>query len=318
MPEAFKFPDEKEETVDASAETEFEIEGEEDIEVVDDTPEEDRGRERIDPPEDVTEEELTSYSNKVKTRIQHFARSYHDERRAKEAALREREELERIAQKLLEENRTLKGTVGKSQTALVAQAKRVVENELNAAKAAYRTAYENGDADKLLEAEDKLAAARTKVARLEAYEKSSLQKPQGDLQQGSGTQQQAPAAPPRQPAAPPDPKAQDWAAKNTWFGQDDEMTAFALGVHNKLVKDGVDPRSDAYYERLNTRIQQAFPEQFGKKTKGSNVVAPATRSSAPKKVRLTKSQVAIAKRLGVPLAEYAKQVAEEIRREAND
>jgi hypothetical protein len=115
-------------------------------------------------------------------------------------------------------------------------------------------------------------------------------------------------------AAQPDPKANAWQRANPWFGQDDEMTAFALGVHRKLVNGGLDPRADEYYERLNARLRQVYPEQFGEKradTKPATVVAPATRSSGPRKVRLSKTQEALAKRLGVPLEEYARQLVKQ-------
>lgn len=294
-----------------------------DIEIVDDTPPEDRGREPSEPPEDVTEEELERYSEKVRKRIQHFAKGYHDERRAKETAARERAELERLAKQLYEENQKLKGTVGKSQTALLDQAKKVVQNELTAAKGKYREAYEAGDADKILEAEDALASARAKAEKLNNLRPQTLQTPKDDIQVDSDRSE----PPPRQAPAPSvDPKAEAWAKQNEWFGSDEEMTSFALGTHQKLVKNGVDPTSDEYYEKLNSRMRQVFPENFGEaesKPEGGKpqnrnpVVAPATRSRAPKKVTLTKSQVAIAKRLGVPLKAYAEQLAEEMRKSKN-
>lgn len=319
--EGYNFPDEDVE-VDAGGMQPLQKPGKEEtdddfeVEVIDDTPEQDRDREPGEPPEEVTEDELLSYSEKVRRRIQHFSKGYHDERRAKETALRERQELERIARQLVEENQRLKGDYGKSQTVLMQQAKRVVETEMAQAKAAYKQAYENGDSDKLVEAEEKLATARSKAQRLAAFEKNSLQNTNSGVQQPQRSQNPAPAQ--QKPASvPPDPKAQDWAKQNRWFGQDDEMTSFALGLHNKLVKDGVDPKSDTYYERLNARMREVFPNQFGSTGNKGSVVAPATRSTAPKKVKLTKSQVAIAKRLGVPLNIYAQKVAEQMRKEAN-
>lgn len=294
-----------------------------DVEIVDDTPPEDRGREPSEPPQDVTEEELERYSEKVRKRIQHFAKGYHDERRAKETAARERAELERVAKQLYDENQKLKGTVGKSQTALLDQAKKVVQSELSTAKSQYREAYEAGDADKILEAEDALASARAKADKLNNIRPQALQTPQHDTQLHNDRPE---SPPPQAPAPSVDPKAEAWAQQNDWFGKDEEMTSFALGTHQKLVKNGVDPTSDEYYERLNSRMRQVFPENFGEAEskpeggKGQNrntVVAPATRSRAPKKVTLTKSQVAIAKRLGVPLKAYAEQLAEEMRKSKN-
>jgi len=289
-----------------------------DIEVVDDTPKADRGRKASDPPEEVTDEELEEYSDKVQKRIKHFSKGYHDERRAKEAALRERQELERYTQQLVEENRTLKGTVGKNQTALLDQAKQTIDVELAQAKKAYKDAYEAGDSDAVLEAQENLTNAKIKADRLNNIKLPPLQEDSLDIDSSNDINNDAPVQ--------VDERAADWAKSNTWFGTDDEMTSFALGLHNKLVKSGVDPRSDDYYEALDTRMQQVFPENFDsmsndaeeddeKRTpkRQANVVAPATRSTAPKKVVLTQTQVSLAKRLGVPLDEYAKQVAIQMR-----
>ena len=290
-----------------------------DIEVVDDTPKADRGRKASDPPEDVTEDELEEYSEKVQKRIKHFSKGYHDERRAKEAALRERQELERYAQQLVDENRNLKNTVGRNQTALLDQAKQSVSAELEAAKRSYKTAYESGDSDAVLEAQEKLTNAKIKAERLDSIKIPPLQEDGTPVGSESNTGNAAPA--------PVDERAAEWAKSNTWFGTDDEMTSFALGLHNKLVKSGVDPKSDDYYDALNARMRQVFPENFDDDSdegegdsvkrapkRQANVVAPATRSTAPKKVVLTQTQVNLAKRLGVPLKDYAAQVALEMRK----
>lgn len=296
------------ETADAS--------GEFDIEVVDDTPKKDRGRKPSDPPAEVTDEELEEYSEKVRKRIQHFSKGYHDERREKEKALRERQELERLAQQLVEENKKLKGTVGKNQTALLEQAKKNADAELLSAKKAYKDAYESGDSDAVLDAQEKLTEAKLRVERVNNFKLPALQEEETPVQNEVSD---TPA-----PAVTPDERALDWANQNTWFGSDDEMTSFALGLHNKLVKEGFDPKSDEYYERIDARMRQVFPDQFEdyepepeaeKPRRQSNVVAPATRSTSPKKVKLTQTQVNIAKRLGVPLELYAKKVAEEMRKQ---
>jgi len=292
--------------------------GELEIEVEDDTPEEDRGRKVSPPPKDVTDDELENYSEKVKSRIKHFSKGYHDERRAKEAALREREALEAYAKKLVEENNKLKGSVDESHNSLIQSAKKQVEGELAMAKRQYREAYDSGDPDAILEAQTMLNAAQIRMERvnsLKPKETRSLQRNETPVQ----TQVSAP-----QPQVERDEKAESWRDDNPWFGSDDEMTAFALGLHNKLTKDGVDPRSDEYYEKINTRMRQVFPDQFddgiedepaSTQRKSSNVVAPATRSTGPKKIRLTQSQIAIAKKLGVPLETYAKQAAELMRKQ---
>ena len=279
------------------------------VEVVDDTPKADRGRKVSDPPADVTEEELEEYSDKVRNRIKHFSKGYHDERRSKEQAIREREELETFAQKILEENKELKGTVGKNQTAMLEQAKRTAVNELETAKQAYKEAYEAGDSDAVVTAQEGLTSAKIKSDRLNNFKLPALQEDDTPV-----------TVPESTPAL--DPRAEDWAQANPWFGPAAEMTSFALGLHNKLVKSGVNPQSDDYYERLDSRMREVFPENFEDAEKPGNnkprrqttVVAPATRSTSPKTIRLRQSQINIAKKLGVPLDLYAKMVAEEMRK----
>jgi hypothetical protein len=318
----YTFPDEQEDKgieVESSsalkigeveAEEEKEIEVEVEVEVVDDTPKADRGRKASKPPEDLTDDELEDYSDKVRKRIQHFSKGYHDERRAKEASQRERQEMEAFAKTLVDENNKLKGSVEKNQAALLEQAKKNSAIEVLSAKRAYKRAYEAGDADKLLDAQDKLTNAKIKADKLGDFEPETLQ------------QAEIPVQIPQEAPIQPDTKASDWASENSWFGSDDEMTAYAMGVHSKLVKQGVDTTSDDYYETINSRMRNTFPEEFGEieeleerpSKRQSNVVAPATRSTAPRKVRLTQTQVAIAKKLGVPLDLYAKKVAEEMRK----
>ena len=311
-----KQPEPESETADESVESKGNDDaGDYEIEVVDDTPKKDRNRKPSEPPTDVTDEELEEYSEKVRKRIQHFSKGYHDERREKEKALRERQELERLTQQLVEENKQLKGTVGKNQTALLEQAKKNADAELNSAKKAYKDAYESGDSDAVLDAQEKLTEAKLRVERVTNFKLPALQENETPVQnEVSDTSA---------PAVTPDERAVDWANQNTWFGSDDEMTSFALGLHNKLVKEGLDPKSDEYYERIDSRMRQVFPDQFedyepepeaDKPRRQSNVVAPATRSTSPKKVKLTQTQVNLANRLGVPLELYAKKVAEEMRK----
>ena len=284
------------------------------VEVIDDTPKADQGRKASDPPEEVTEEELSDYSEKVRKRIKHFSKGYHDERRAKEQAIRTNQELEKYAQQLVEENKNLKTSHSKNQTVLLDQAKRTAEGELAQAKSAYKEAYEAGEADAVVEAQEKLTAAKIRTDRL-----NNIQLPLQD--------KETPVQADDKESAPVkvDERANEWAKANNWFGSDDEMTSFALGLHNKLVKTGMDPQSNEYYEAIDSRMREVFPSNFGdvekpdRKTpkRRANVVAPATRSTSPKKVVLTQTQVNLAKRLGVPLEDYAKQVAIEMRKSAN-
>ena len=299
----------KKSTEDESKSDDFEVE------VIDDTPKADRGRKVSEPPEEVTDEELEDYSDKVRNRIKHFSKGYHDERRAKETALREREELERYAQKLLEENKGLKSSQTKNQTVLLDQAKRSADSELEIAKREYKEAHEAGDTDALVEAQEKLTTAKIKSDRLNNIQLPSLQQEETTVEEVS-----------TQPApVQVDERANEWAKVNTWFGSDDEMTSYVLGLHNKLAKQGMDLQSDEYYETIDARMRKVFPEEFEdteeeeKVTpkRQANVVAPATRSTSPKKIVLTQTQVNLAKRLGVSLEDYAKQVAIEMRKDAN-
>ena len=292
--------------------------GEVEIEVEDDTPEADRGRKAAPPPEEVTNEELENYSDKVKDRIEHFSKGNHDERRAKEEAQREREALETYTKNLMAENKKLKGAVDQSHNTLIESAKKQVDSELAMAKNQYRQAYESGEPDAILEAQTALNTAQIRFEKINGLKPKQIQ-PLQPQETPVQTQVEAP-----QPQVQRDEKAEAWRDNNPWFGSDDEMTAFALGLHNKLTKEGVDPKTDTYYEKINTRMQQVFPDQFddgiedepeSTQRKSSNVVAPATRSTAPKKIRLTQSQIAIAKKLGVPLETYAKQAAELLRKQ---
>jgi len=306
--------DEPEEEVALDTEDE-DLDEEVEIEVIDDTPQADRGRKATEPPDDVTDEELEDYSDKVRKRIKHFSKGYHDERRAKEAAERERQELEQVAHRLIEENKNLKGAVSKNQEALLEQAKRTAAGEMILAKRAYKAAYEEGDSDKLVEAQEKMTNAKFKADKLSGISPEALQYRETPVKT-EGTEGYS------TPAPIIDDKANSWAATNKWFGQDDEMTSFALGLHNKLVKEGANPQTDEYYEKIDARMRQIFPDEFGEveveveqRKKRTNVVAPATRSTAPRKIRLTQSQLAVSKRLGLTPKQYAAQVAIDMRKQ---
>ena len=294
--ENFKFPDEK--APDKKEKVDFEVEGETEIEVVDDTPDEDKNRAPMkEPPQDVTEEELNQYSEGVKKRIQHFSKGYHEERRAKESAIREREEAIRAAQALAEENKRLQANLGKGQETLLEQAKLVVARELEDAKRKYKEAYESGDSDAVVSAQEGLTAAKIKAERVNNF-KPALQKTE------------TPVKP-----VQIDPKINAWKEQNPWFGSNRKMTAVALAVHQELVDSGVDPSGDDYLNKLNAEMRETFPDAFPQEKVKKSVVAPATRSTAPKKIVLTQSQVNIAKRLGLTNEQYARAVAEEQRKQ---
>lgn len=286
---------------------EFEVEGETpEIEVVDDTPEADRNRKPMEePPKEFSDDEIASYNDTVQKRIKHFTKGYHEERRAKEAAMRERDEAAKLAQSIIEENKRLKSTVTQNQEALLEQAKRATQVELEQAKEQYKKAYDMGDADALVAAQESLTSAKIKADRVANFKLPSLQEDTPQLKSES--------EPVRNQPVQYDRRAEEWRGRNTWFGPDEGMTAYALAVHNKLVKSAnIDPTSDEYYQRIDAEMRQRFPENFDSSdapTQKKSVVTPATRSTAPKKIVLTQSQVNFAKRANIPLEVLAKEVA---------
>tara|TARA_R110000772_G_scaffold10966_1_gene34665 strand:- start:2336 stop:3358 length:1023 start_codon:yes stop_codon:yes gene_type:complete len=300
----------KKETKPTQDELDFEIEEE------DDTPKADRGRDPL--PKEVVEEleqdELTDYSERVKQRMAQLKKVWHDERREKEAADRERQEAIKYAQQIAEENKRLKSTLSSGEETYVKTLQGAYESELAIAKRDYREAYDAGDTDRIIEAQAKMNDAQMKLSQASNYQRKhdiSLQQPENTvpLRQETNTPQ----------VPKPDAKAQAWQAKNQWFGKDEEMTSLALGLHEKLVRSGIDPSSEDYYRRIDETMQRRFPENFigdddsleqdkPSQRKPSTVVAPATRSTAPKKVRLTKTQLAFAKKLKLTPEQYAREM----------
>ena len=299
----YKFPDEQE--VVGEQESEAVEESDIELEVVDDTPPEDRGRKPLDREvEDVSDEEVAEYSEKVQKRMKELTHARHDERRAKEAALREREEAARIAQQLLEENKRLREHYNANAQLQSSVAQSKAEAELQLARQKLKEAQESYDTDEIISAQEELAAARYRLEQAKAFTPRALQVPQEEVYSQST---------PQQSQAQVDPKAARWQAQNQWFGQDDEKTSLALAVHKKLVDSGYDPRTDEYYERINARMREVFPDYFGEAKKEqpkrpATVVAAPTRTAGKKKITLTKSQEALARRLGLTNEQYAKEV----------
>lgn len=282
------------------------------IEIIDDTPKSDRGRAPL--PDDVKEElenvDAEEYSAKVKQRIDQLKKAWHDERREKEQAAREREEAARLTKQLMEERNTLRKQLSEGEGWALDQAKRRAALELEQAKRAYRDAYEQGDSDLITEAQQNLSRATYQADQI------SSMSPRYALQQDTQqvyNQFKQPEPAPQVRAPAPDARASDWGTRNAWFGQDDEMTSFALGVHQKLVRDGVPPSTDEYYERIDARMREVFPDKFEdapkkEKRRPTTNVAPVGRTAKGKKVALTRSQLAIAKKLGVSPEAYAKEL----------
>jgi hypothetical protein len=294
--------DDENESTSVNIETEGDIE----LEVVDDAPPQDRNRKPLDRDvDDPSEEEIAEYSDKVQKRIKELSHARHDERRAKESALREREEAARVAQQLFEENRKLREIYNQSAQYMTESASSKAELELQAARQKVKEAQESYDTDQIIAAQEELAAARYRFEQAKSFKPNALQIPEEDVYSQTT---------PQQSSARVDEKAARWQARNQWFGTDDEMTSLALGVHKKLVENGVDPRSDTYYERIDARLREVFPDYFGEtrkelpKRSASVVAAPTRTAGRGVKVTLTKSQEALARKFNLTNEQYAKEV----------
>lgn len=295
MADPYKFPDEVEEVKD-------ELE----IEVEDDTPEEDRGRVPADPERvkalEVDVDELDKYSKEAKDKMIQMKRVWNDERRRADAADRERAAAVEAAQTLFEENKRIKGILNSGEKEYVDAVKTTTELQLEMAKKAYRDAYDMGDTDKLLEAQQEMTRVAMQMDKIKNFKLPPLQEENFQVQR---EQYQQPAR--------PDDKVMEWQERNSWFGQDEEMTASALGLHEKLKNSGVVVGSDEYYAKLDETMRRRFPESFEEEAKEdtprrSTVVAPATRTTAPRKVKLKTSQLAIAKKLGLTPEQYVREL----------
>jgi len=315
--EEYKFPDEKETAV----EDKFEVE------IEDDTPPQDRGRKPMkEPVEDPTDEELSSYDEKVQARIKKFTRGYHDERRAKEEAQREREAAETFARQVFEENKRLQQQLSTGSKAFIEQSQSAAEIELVSAKKRYKEAYESGDVDALTEAQAEIAKATLKIDKASGMRPIEVE------------DKDFAASQPAQPKL--DRRTQKWVDTNKdWWGKDEEMTMTAMGLDKKLQKQyGADYiGTEEYFETIDKTMRKRFPEYFEdtqsdeddepppnkrtsdpvyeddpprRATRSATVVAPASRSTPPNRIKLKASEAAIARRLGVPIEEYAKQVAQ--------
>ena len=302
----FKFPDEVESKGKPAQNAEPEIE----IEIEDDAPAEDRGRQPLPKPlvEELEKDELDQYDDNVKTKLKQMRKVWHDERREKESALREQHEAVGLAQRLLEENKRIKGILTNGEKEYVSTIQSNSDMELKMAQRAYKEAYEAGDSDKMMEANQALQMANLKAIQVKNFRMPSLQEEEFQVQQQQVQYQPAPNIP------EPDNKAVSWQKRNSWFGQDRSMTAFALGLHEDLRDSGVEVGSDEYYRELDNTMRKRFSEKFESqednrqqtRTRPGNVVAPAVRSTAPHKVKLKQSQVNLARKLGLTPEQYVK------------
>lgn len=312
--EEFEFPDEK-------SEKEEKVSNEIELEIEDDTPEQDRGRKAAPAPKDPTDEELASYSDDVQQRIKRFTRGYHDERRAKESAERERQAAEDFARKVYEENRRLKEQLKSGSEVFIETSKSAAQNELDTAKRKLKEAFEAGDAEALATAQEEVSKATLKMDKAQTMRPIQMQD-EGEFK------------PVRQEESKITPKTKRWVEKNNdWFGVDDEMTMLAMGLDKKLQRQyGADYiGTDEYFQEIDRTMRKRFPDYFRshednddpsqnssdpaeddtprRASKPSTPVAPASRSTPPNRVKLKASQVALARKLGITPEQYAKQVA---------
>jgi hypothetical protein len=306
--EEYTFPDEKKEEPEQL-----------EIVIEDDTPEEDRAN-SAPMPKDIVEEldndDLEAYTGEAKQRLLQAKKVYNDERRAKEAALREAEEASRVAQQLLSENQKLKTKLSAGEQTLHSKYKENINYELEKARAEYKNAYDSGDSDRLVEAQEKLTKVQMESQQIEQYQPEYPQ----DTLQNEETPVQIQQQPQRL-----DSKTQSWLDKNQWYGVDEDMSYLAMGVHRRLEREGVPIGSDHYFKVIDTEMRQRFPEKFGvaeetknssetetkpsvKTSKPSTVVAPATRSTSPKRIRLTPTQVQLAKKFNLTPEQYAREL----------
>jgi len=282
-----------------------------DVEIKDDTPEKDKNQAPLpkkisDELEDLdTSTEVEDYSTKVQQRISQMKKAWHDERRAKEEATRERDAAATFTQQIMQERDALREKLSIGEAWALEETKKRADLAVDVAKRGYRDAYETGEAEQIADAQHKLSEATIDHNRVQQIQPQFTLQPQPDPVY-SGVEHQT--------AVPePDTRAREWGEKNEWFGADDEMTSFALGLHQKLVKEGVPPSTDYYYERINARMKEVFPGKFGEtptkeKQQPSTVVAPVGRTPKGRKVVLNKSQAAIAKRLGVSNEAYYREL----------
>jgi hypothetical protein len=304
--EEFKFPDE---TKAAEVEEEFEIE------IEDDTPPEDRNRAPM--PKNIVDEleqdELEEFTGKAKEKLVQLKKVWNDERRAKDAVSKEAAEATRIAQQLIAENQKLKTKLSAGEQTLISKYKENISYEIEKAKNEYKEAYDSGDSERLVEAQEKLTTVQMEAKQIERYQPEYPE----DTLQNSESNVQIQQQPQRL-----DSKTQSWLDKNSWYGVDDDMSFLAMGIHRRLEREGVAIGSDHYYGVIDKEMRQRFPEKFEygetkdsseveikpSTKKPSTVVAPATRSTSPKKVRLTPTQVQLAKKFNLTPEQYAREL----------
>jgi hypothetical protein len=315
----FKFPDEiKGKPVDVTASgDDFDVEIEDDTPVADKFAEPPLSKEEV---EELEKDNHEDYSKRVKDRIDKMKKAWHDERREKEAAIREQQEAINLAKRVMEEHQKLRQAYSTGEKEYISTVQNAAELQLEVAKQAYRDAVDSGETDKIVEAQAKLTEASLKKDRASGF-KPQMNPEEQSFQMPQQQQRQA-----EQPQI--DPLTSQWLEKNSWYGPDEEMTALALGTHAKLEKEFGKGYigTQEYFKRIDETMRKRFPESFSEEVnevntqsggdkpsqraevKSSSVVAPATRSTAAKRIVLKASQVALAKKLGLTPEQYAREM----------
>jgi hypothetical protein len=318
----YKFPDEMEEDTKGKPEdldVEIEGEGSVSIEIVDDTPKEDRNVEPL--PNDIkkdleTADSSADYSKNVKDKFTQYKKAWHDERRAKEAALREQQEALNATQKILDENKRLKSMLHNGEKELISTYQSSAEMEVEKAKRSYKEAYDSGDIDAQMEAQSEMMRAQLKLDKAKSF-RPTVQNPENDVQIQVKQSQQP---------AQMDDKVAEWVSNNPWYVDPNKkvMSKYAVFVHEELEEKfgRAFIGTDEYFKRIDTEVQRRFPEEFDdidakneedekpqRTTKLSTVVAPAKRSTSSKKIVLTKTQVALARKFGLSPEQYARELS---------
>jgi hypothetical protein len=315
--EQYKFPDEEVEAKGKPLDDDAI-----NIEIEDDTPPEDRNKEpmpveKVRALESATDEEEAELAPRdQKERLQQYKKVWNDERRAKEAAQREQQEAIELARRVLDENKKLKAQYSAGEKTYIETVQSQTETQVAMAKREYKEALESGDADRVVEAQAKLSEATYAAQQAKQFRPTALQEDQNEVQIQQ-VEQQRPRI---------DAKTQDWLDENPWYGTKKAMSNFAVGIHEELVDEyGKDiVGTDQYYKRIDQTMRKKFPEYFeldgddstvetkenqtSQRTKPSTVVAPATRSTSSKQVRLKASQMALIKKLGLSPEQYSREV----------
>jgi hypothetical protein len=279
------------------------------LEIVDDTPEEDKVNSTPLPKEIIDEieaDDLESYSKEAKQRVLQYKKAFHDQRRRAEEAERKAEETERVANYFAAEKSKLEKALQSGEQVYQTVAKEKVASDLEKARREYKEAYDSGDADRLVEAQERLTEIKFKAQEIERY------KPQYDEESLQNSQNSVQTTPQQSQPQRLDSKTQAWLDKNKWYGTDDDMSFLAMGIHKRLEREGVPIGSDHYWQSIDTEVRKRFPDKFqdpaetksSATTRKSTVVAPATRSTSSKKITLNTRQLELAKKFKLTPEQY--------------